>query len=62
VILLPVLYLLGLGPVNWLQANGFLEGRALAATQIFYSPLEWIVSCGPAWCTEALVVYINLWR
>jgi hypothetical protein len=43
-ILLPVVYILSIGPVYWLVAQGYLSIGAMTA----YSPLEWLaLNCPP---------------
>jgi len=40
---LPALYVMAVGPINWLFYNGYLqEGQPVAnLVMVFYRPLEW---------------------
>jgi hypothetical protein len=59
-VLLPIFYLLGLGPAIWLHRNGSPGGQA--AIETIYAPLEWIMEHSPAWANQPIEWYAELWE
>lgn len=64
IVLLPVLYLLSVGPIIMLQLNGRLgpeEGPLFQSLVVFYTPLEWCVQYEIPVVAPTLEWYVNLW-
>lgn len=59
-VVLVIVYVLSLGPVNWLYENGHISGPALAFVQTLYLPLIWIL-LNTETLAELLNWYIELW-
>ncbi len=47
VAMLPVLYVLSIGPMMWLSANGYIPPRVSASVPL-YAPLQWTADRWPA--------------
>jgi len=60
-IALPVLYVLSLGPWNWLVAHGWISQRLLVAIGVFYWPIDLITVHGPEPVRRAIMWYISFW-
>lgn len=59
-LLLPVTYVLSIGPAAWLVSHGYVGGRSADALHAFYWPLGWLCQqWTPA--EEALVWYESQW-
>jgi len=58
VLLLPVLYFLSLGPVNWLSSHGYVHPRSPCL--IIYRPVDWLAEHCDAFY-KLVVWYISLW-
>jgi len=57
---IPLLYVLSLGPVEWLYDRGWLPASTYDAFDVFYGPLEFLCDRWP-WFREVLVWYERLW-
>lgn len=57
---LPVLYVLSIGPVAW--TSRFMPEWMTNALVTLYRPLEWIYEHGPESIHDALDWYVNLFR
>lgn len=60
-LLLPVFYVLSIGPVVWLFSTGRMEARTAAALQKFYYPLEFFHDQAPT-LAAPVEWYAELWR
>jgi hypothetical protein len=60
-VVLPILYVLSIGPVVCLVSNGAIAPSLKPAIDTVYSPLEWTVNNVPLVGT-AIVWYAELWR
>jgi nitrate reductase NapE component len=59
-VLLPVLYVLSIGP-----AYGFVDGGGEFCVRLFgivYAPIFWLVENGPTWIGDSLNWYWRLWH
>jgi hypothetical protein len=59
-ILLPVLYVLALGPIHWLQLRGYIHEPVTDWLTVAYRPLEWAVKTSPV-CREWMDWYCSFW-
>lgn len=57
---LPVLYVLSVGPIEWLDAKGWLPLSTYDALDAFYTPLEFLCDRS-LWFRKFLVWYESLW-
>lgn len=62
VILLPVFYVLSLGPIVWLQSREMFPQALMESLVIYVTPFEWAYMTAPAWLQGLLVGYVNIWR
>ena len=62
VVVVPVLYVLSAGPINWLMYRGILKGWPLAVFSAVYWPLRWLIENGPEPVSNALRWYAELWQ
>ncbi|MCA9114457.1 MAG: hypothetical protein KDA79_05185 [Planctomycetaceae bacterium] len=64
IVLLPLLYVLSVGPVAVLARNSLLgpeEGPLYQSLVVFYTPLEWCVQYEIPVVAPTLEWYVNLW-
>ncbi|MBL4886186.1 MAG: hypothetical protein JKY95_16845 [Planctomycetaceae bacterium] len=60
-VVLLLLYPLSLGPLAWLQMNGYLpESVVVVLGATIYAPLGWLVGSNE-WCGELYVWYLSFW-
>jgi hypothetical protein len=57
-VLLPLLYVAGIGPAVWLVENDYVSQQTFG---VAYAPLLWLMSLVPT-CGNALERYIRLWE
>ena len=60
-VLLPMLYVLSIGPVVWLVSNGRIGPSFQSGLEMVYAPLEWTVNEVPL-IRGPIVMYAELWR
>ena len=60
-VLLPILYVLSIGPAIWLHDHGFMPGPLEDIAEAVYTPLVWAASLSPA-LEAPLDFYIELWE
>lgn len=63
-VLLPVLYVLSIGPMNMLAEKGLLgpvDGPVIESLSVFYLPLNWCVMYLVPGLAPALDWYLSLW-
>jgi hypothetical protein len=60
-ILVPVLYVLSIGPAAWLVNTGRLNGDEGSVTVRFYTPLIWAAECCPP-VDDSLQWYVSFWE
>lgn len=61
-ILLPILYVLSVGPVAWLDSNDSLNEPMHSVAVIVYFPLSWAVNNGVPIVGPALAAYVEWWE
>jgi len=59
---LPVLYVLSLGPWNWLVAHGWISQQTVLLLGWIYLPIDWISRHGPEPVWQVISWYIGLWQ
>ncbi len=60
-IVLPMLYVLSIGPVVWLAHSGLISPSLAPALEFAYSPLKWVADNVPI-LGPAINGYVELWR
>ena len=58
---LPVLYVLSIGPVAWLNTRHLMPEVLGSATKHLYDPIEWLMARGPGTVEQAIRWYARLW-
>ena len=61
VVVLLALYVLSLGPMVWLNDNGYLSDESGSVFEMVYLPLD-ILYNEFAWVESILDAYMDLWR
>jgi hypothetical protein len=59
-LLMPVLYVLSIGPACWLAKHGYLSDDERSPAHLFYTPLIWLHERVPM-TQNALERYVELW-
>jgi hypothetical protein len=59
IMLLPLVYVLSVGPAVWLQMNGYLSESVEDALEVIYLPLAWLVM-NSEWAEAMLMAYLSL--
>jgi hypothetical protein len=59
-LILPMIYLLALGPIAWLHSRGHLEVGPNSLIARAYAPLEWTAQACPPF-ERAMGWYLSLW-
>ena len=59
-VVLPVLYVAGLGPAVWLHEHGGVSPNVKRAIEVVYLPLDLICDASPP-VSDTLAWYIRLW-
>jgi hypothetical protein len=57
--LLPLLYVLSMGPVHWLAKHGYLNGAVAGWLEWFYEPLEYAATVDAI--SDVLIWYRSFW-
>lgn len=57
--LLPVLYVLSIGPAIWLAEAGYLQGTVIEVLEVVYAPLVWLANDTPL--GGPIEWYVDLW-
>ena len=60
-VVLPILYVLSIGPVVWLAQSGFISPSLGYPLEFVYSPLKWVADNVPI-IGPAINGYVELWR
>jgi len=60
-LILPMIYLLAIGPIVWLHRRGRLDIGPNSIIARMYSPAEWAASACPPF-DQAMQAYISLWE
>ena len=60
-VVLPMIYVLSLGPVVWLAHSGFISPTLAPALEFVYSPLKWVADNVPI-LGPAINGYVEMWR
>jgi hypothetical protein len=60
-LVLPVMYILSIGPVAALARNGYLSEGALAVLSVVYAPLEYVAESSD-WTQQWAEWYISFWQ
>ena len=60
-VLLPMLYVLSLGPAVWLVSRGWIGPSWQPGLEKVFAPLEWSVNCAPL-VGVPIMRYAELWR
>jgi hypothetical protein len=58
VLLVPILYVLSIGPANWLIIRGVVGSEPLA---VVYAPIDWMANRSEPF-TEAVMWYLDWWN
>jgi hypothetical protein len=58
---LPMLYVLSVGPVIWLAHSGYIGTPLVPALGMIYAPLEWVAHNVPV-IGPAIDTYANWWQ
>lgn len=59
--LLPVLYVLSIGPAVWLHDRGLMSNGLDEIAEVVYAPLDWAADASPL-IEDPLDFYIELWE
>lgn len=60
-VVLPMLYVLSVGPVVWMVHSGFISQTMLPVIGAIYAPLEWVAQNVPV-VGPALDRYVRWWQ
>jgi uncharacterized membrane protein len=60
-VLLPMLYVLSVGPIIWMVHSGFISDSSVSVLGEFYRPLEWVTNKVPV-IGPAIDTYANWWQ
>lgn len=61
VALSPVVYILPIGPVQWLNIHGMLPDVLVGMFALYLRPYRWLMLHAPDWYCRAISVYLGLW-
>jgi len=59
---LPVLYVLSMGPLIWLNSRDLIDPALERPFVIYIAPFQWGYVFGPDWVASMLEAYADLWQ
>lgn len=59
---LPLLYVLSVGPIDWLIRSDSLPPALKDALHVYAFPIVWSYHAGPKWWHDLLDAYVALWK